>query len=399
MHKNISVIDLEIHPDTGAVINIGKKYDLSHTPPGVVLINGSPDIVAFNEWWLDRAIPISRYGVKPFSLNLTSSLAQWMMVNSLCLSLSDHYWIKPEESELTWLDVNFFDNVFSEDLGNIIFEELSETENYDNDIILSRDILNKKVKRIFSPDASTSGNLPKKWKIIDNKRVLFKGSTNPFRQEPLNEILAAHILKKLNIDHVDYSLEYFQNKPLSICETMVNKETELISAYQILLEGKFYGSKSIYDNFLEHCDILNIKDARLFLDKLISFDYLIANEDRHFNNFGALRNADTLEYLGMAPVFDNGNSLWFNRMETDITGGFIPESKPFRKKHEEQIKLVKNFDWLDFEILKELKYDIHDIITKHCYISEQRKYSICEAFEKRAISLERLANASKNDRF
>lgn len=47
---------------------------------------------------------------------------------------------------------------------------------------------------------------------------------------------------------------------------------------------------------------------------MLVLDYIIANEDRHFNNFGALRNAETLEWLGMAPIYDSGSSLGYDKM-------------------------------------------------------------------------------------
>lgn len=40
---------------------------------------------------------------------------------------------------------------------------------------------------------------------------------------------------------------------------------------------------------------------------MIVLDYLIVNEDRHQNNFGVVRNAETLEYLGAAPIYDSGH--------------------------------------------------------------------------------------------
>jgi len=46
---------------------------------------------------------------------------------------------------------------------------------------------------------------------------------------------------------------------------------------------------------------------------MLVLDYLIANEDRHWGNFGAVRNAETLDWIGLAPVFDCGNSLWYNK--------------------------------------------------------------------------------------
>lgn len=45
---------------------------------------------------------------------------------------------------------------------------------------------------------------------------------------------------------------------------------------------------------------------------MMVFDALIYNTDRHLTNFGVLRNSRTGELLDMAPVFDNGRSLFFN---------------------------------------------------------------------------------------
>ena len=72
---------------------------------------------------------------------------------------------------------------------------------------------------------------------------------------------------------------------------------------------------------------------------MLVLDYLIANEDRHLNNFGAVRNACTLEWLGCAPIYDSGTSLWFDKPWTMINAGAKASSKPFKTTHDEQIKL------------------------------------------------------------
>ena len=51
---------------------------------------------------------------------------------------------------------------------------------------------------------------------------------------------------------------------------------------------------------------------------MIVLDYVIANEDRHFNNFGVLRNAETLEWLGFAPIYDSGSSLGYDKMPAQM---------------------------------------------------------------------------------
>ena len=87
---------------------------------------------------------------------------------------------------------------------------------------------------------------------------------------------------------------------------------------------------------------------------MIVLDYLIANEDRHYNNFGALRNAETLEWIGMAPIYDSGSSLGYNKVERRIYACEDIECKPFKKHHEEQLKLVRDFSWIDFDRLSDL---------------------------------------------
>lgn len=41
-------------------------------------------------------------------------------------------------------------------------------------------------------------------------------------------------------------------------------------------------------------------------DKL---DYIIMNEDRHLNNFGIIKDVNSLEWISVAPIFDNEESL------------------------------------------------------------------------------------------
>lgn len=72
------------------------------------------------------------------------------------LSLSDHYWIKPVGENLKWDDINFFDNSFSDDVGNALFGVHPECEG-DIDYI--------------SPCSASDGWLKKKWKIINGERI------------------------------------------------------------------------------------------------------------------------------------------------------------------------------------------------------------------------------------
>ena len=51
---------------------------------------------------------------------------------------------------------------------------------------------------------------------------------------------------------------------------------------------------------------------------MLVFDAVIYNEDRHFGNFGILRDNHSGKILGPAPIFDNGLSLFNYAMPDDI---------------------------------------------------------------------------------
>jgi hypothetical protein len=120
---------------------------------------------------------------------------------------------------------------------------------------------------------------------------------------------------------------------------------------------------------------------------MITLDYLIANTDRHLNNFGIIRNADTLEWIGPAPVFDSGTSLWHNADINMIDPSGKIDSKPFRSMHNDQIKLVKDFSWLDFNALKSADEELEAILTNNVFIRQERRDTLCGALKARVKSL------------
>jgi len=49
------------------------------------------------------------------------------------------------------------------------------------------------------------------------------------------------------------------------------------------------------------------------MDYQIITDFIISEYDRHLNNFGIIRNADTLKWIRKAPAFDSGGCLFANK--------------------------------------------------------------------------------------
>ena len=122
---------------------------------------------------------------------------------------------------------------------------------------------------------------------------------------------------------------------------------------------------------------------------MLALDFIIANDDRHFHNFGAVRNAETLEWIGIAPIFDCGNSMWhdnpINKIEIEDVD---TPSRTFKKNHKEQIKLVKSFDWLNAECLKKIPDICIQVYSQNPFMDEYRLNKLCKAMKVRVNYLE-----------
>ena len=380
MHKTIPVSDIELDDATGFIQKISNVYAPEHLPIGIPIRKGIVDRAAFNEWWTERSIPASRSGIREALEALKIADTKMLLVRCYGLSLSDQYWIRPEGSGPRWEDINFFENDFSDDIGDVLFGENK----------------NKTVLNFNSPDNTSDGNLKKRWKIIDGQRNLIKGGSNPFRQQPFNEVIAAGIMQRLHIPHIPYTVIWNQGTPYSVCEDFVDKNIELIPAWRILQLKKRSNSTSVYRHFVDCCESIGIKNVIPFLDRMIVLDYIIANEDRHFNNFGALRNAETLEWLGMAPIYDSGSSLGYDKLPAQMYSEKDIICKPFKNHHTEQIKLVSSFDWIDFEQLTDIKELIEGVLSSPDaadYIDEARIRAITAGVERRIDHLKQMAEA------
>jgi len=366
-HKTIPVLQLELDEYTGAVIGLGELYARERLPVGVPCTGNTVDRRALNDWWTGRSIPASRSGLRDALETLQMSSPQMLLTKCYGLSLSDQYWVFPEGSGLRWEDINFFGHPFSDDVGNILFGEAPNKDEFN----------------LISPDNTSDGWLKKKWIGSGGKRCLVKGGSNPAQQEPFNEVLASAVMRRLGVPHVSYTLTTIDDYPYSVCEDFITTETELISAWYITQTRKKPNHVSNYQHYLNCCEALGIPGVAEAIDRMLTVDYIIVNADRHFNNFGVVRDVDTLRWLGAAPLFDCGTSMWHDKFTQMIRPMAKLPSKPFKSDHAEQIKLVTSFEWLDFSALHGIGEEFNEILSGSAFVDEARRDSLCYGLRKR----------------
>jgi len=256
----------------------------------------------FNGWLENRCIPGSRNGVERLKHYYNMEDLRTLMILKCGLSLSDHYWIDRKPFDRKWKEINLFENRYDEVVGKIVFDKKTET-------------VSGAVKEMGSPVVTTGGSLDKYWVFneANKKSYLVKGGSGLCKQEPFNERYAHLLLNELNIDHTEYVVEKVKDMYVSVCSCIADMNTEMISALDI---RRKYGIEGSYVGFVDMGKKKGCVDFEHDVNKMIVLDYLIDNTDRHWNNFGILRNSKTGSWKGSIPLFDNGYSLWNNDVVT-----------------------------------------------------------------------------------
>ena len=111
---------------------------------------------------------------------------------------------------------------------------------------------------------------------------------------------------------------------------------------------------SMYEHFIHVCTKNGLDEGavRTFLEYQILSDFVLTNTDRHLNNFGVLRNTHTLEFIGMAPIFDSGNSMFWDKPKMPLYSDLDDiEVNSFRPTEMKMLKLVTNKSLLDLNKL------------------------------------------------
>lgn len=321
-----------------------------------------------NDWFIGRGIPSWRDELDMLLARLNISTPLELFDRAFTLSLSDQYWIKQVGSNIKYEDVNFFDH----DFDSAEFVEASFSDNYDS-------ITRKET--LMSPNNTTNGMLKKSWIIEDGKRYLLKGGYKNDYLQPFNEVLASIICDKLGFDHVTYTLDRFKNKVVSKCLCFINKDTELIPASQIMYGITKHKTSKDYNEYIKILEQNGIKNAREKIENMYILDFLMMNEDRHLNNFGIIRDVNTLEWLDVAPIFDNGESLKmtiYNSDEISING----EGRLFYNivTFDDIIKVVKDIKRIDISKLDGVVEEYDELLHKYqniTGITEDRINKLC----------------------
>ncbi len=355
------------------------------------------------KWWNDRAVPVGQGGVREMLRKNGCTTPSEFLIRNLGLSLTDYYWIRPTDSDLTWEQVNLYDNDFGQN-------------RFESSLFASSPAKSAQ----YSPNSSLQGQIEKTWAMIGGERYLVKGNHSDVSRESLNEVFASLIHKRQGYDNfTPYRLIHIKNKPYEYgcCSRQFTDERkELVSAYAVILTGKRRNDQSYKECLIETLgnNGMDTKQLRKDLDYEIMTDFLLSGYDRHLTNIALLRDADTLQFTRMAPIFDSGGCLYagiaFPNSESEL---LRLRTAGFNRREEPLVKSVRDYGCVDLTRLpavselralyaKDRRIDPYTI--EHVGIVYEKKIDLCRELQlgrhiyaKISLNTPKIEHAEKQD--
>ena len=236
-----------------------------------------------DRWLASRAIdhrrPNSRLLKKALRLVEKDDISSVLHVNGA--KITDNYWIREVGSNLTYSDIKFSDDYFS---------NLALKGNYDS---FNRAANSKRSK---TPELTNVGSFEKCWKLRDGKWWMYKKASH---DEMFSELFVYELGCALGMNMAVYQRGEACIKSLDFTEAArVNFEPA----------STFMGDNEDYFDVVKALEKICPKAIPDYI-RMIFMDTICANPDRHTNNFGLLRDIKTGDLIGFAPNYDNNMAL------------------------------------------------------------------------------------------
>ncbi|MGN1115838.1 MAG: hypothetical protein ACI4TH_04670, partial [Candidatus Ornithomonoglobus sp.] len=240
------------------------------------------------------------------------------------VTITDCYWIKPLDSELTYADVRF---------DNDYFSNLALTGSYDS--------FNRaaNLKHTRTPELTNIGSFEKCWKQKDGEWWIYKKANH---EEMFSELFIYRLGKMLGFNMAEYERGkgFIKTKDFTN-----NAAVNFEPAYSFMGDNEDY--------------VDNVKELRSLCPdcigdfvRMLFLDTVCGNPDRHTFNYGVLRNTETGKIIGLAPNFDNNMAL--------ISRGY---PKNIQRKNDLLIKLLNELLDYDNALIQYVPELTHEMVT------------------------------------
>lgn len=294
---NMTTGDLSILNETLLPLSMQNRFKFYEKKPvytekemKYVLYYNNNNREVITSWLANRTLLLSRANAKKIyqayrleQLNDEVSRAK-LSIACRALSVLDNYWVKLSNDNTTkWDDINIRHNPLNQAVAQIALHGTS----------LSLQ------GSLQSPEFTTNGVYAKAWhRDEDGSLWLYK--LNDINSTAKIEAMVSNILDCMNVTHCHYEAREDMGEYVCACPLMTDDN---ISIADGLTFNGYCNRRGV-----DPIDELTRLDADGFY-KMLIIDYLIANPDRHGQNWGVYYDPNTVEVLRLHPLFDHNNAF------------------------------------------------------------------------------------------
>lgn len=253
--------------------------------------------IGMTDWLIKRQEARHRKYIKKLMVACGCDTLDEFIKRSHCTGINDTFWVKAAEDSVMWKDVSLYRNELDEKLAQCSYEEAGEFEGEFAGL---------------TAEFTLGGSYPKCCKSVNGELCIVKRGTSRYANsgmEPYEEYFTSPIYNALVTQSVQYKLITRWESVATQCSLFTNEK------YGYIPYGRVAKSASP-KAMLEYYESIGYGD--MFRDMIVA-DAVCFNQDRHGGNHGILVDNDTLEVIGMAPVFDHNVTLLPYAIHSDLS--------------------------------------------------------------------------------
>ena len=156
----------------------------------------------------------------------------------------------------------------------------------------------------------------------------------------------------------------------------------------------------MFEHFINICTEYGIdrEQLRRDLEYQIQTDFILSYRDRHLNNIAVIRDAQSLKFVRMAPIFDSGKCMHIRRPIPETEKEFLSlDTESFASTELKMLSYVHDRHLVDITKLPSPEVILY-LYEYDSQMEDHRISKLCTAYEKKIDLYRKRHNAnSKNE--
>jgi hypothetical protein len=198
--------------------------------------------------------------------------------------------------------------------------------------------------------------------------------------------------------HMDKIVIEGKESPCSLNPLFTSQKLEFVSAYQLVRNYKIPKDMSEYEAVIRQSVLYGMEEetVRRQLEYTILTDFILSNTDRHYNNFGFLYDPRQHKLMKMAPIFDTGNALFYDREIIPSKSALLNVNvTSFCKRESGMLRYITDPSWFPISRVAGFSETVKQMLMEYTEMPADRAEQIAGTVEQKLDYLKQFLSGTK----